>query len=52
MHKKEFGQAYCKDLLNRILKNFILHFSEFYTIFYKYYNLKRIFGIFKEKIRK
>jgi hypothetical protein len=34
MHKKEFGQAYCKDLLNRILWKLILYFSEFYSIYY------------------
>jgi hypothetical protein len=32
MHKMEFGQAYCKDLLNRILMKFILYFSKFYCI--------------------
>jgi hypothetical protein len=36
MHKKKFGQAYCKDLLNRILWNFILYFSEFYSIYYEF----------------
>jgi hypothetical protein len=35
MHKKEFGQAYCKDILNRILWKFILYFSEFYSIYYE-----------------
>jgi hypothetical protein len=30
----EFGQAYCKDLLKMTLKNFILHFYDFYTSFY------------------
>jgi hypothetical protein len=33
MHKKEFGQACCKDLLNRILMKFNLYFHELYFIF-------------------
>jgi hypothetical protein len=40
MHKMEFGQAYCKDLLKRILKKFISYFSEFYFVFFKFLNLK------------
>jgi hypothetical protein len=38
MHKKRFGQAYCKDLLEWILRKFILHFSYVYTIFYELLN--------------
>jgi hypothetical protein len=34
MHKCRFGQSYCIDLLKRILKQFILHFSELYFLFY------------------
>jgi hypothetical protein len=33
MHKKEFGQAYYKDLLKRVLRKLIFAFSEFYSIF-------------------
>jgi hypothetical protein len=36
MHKIEFDQAYCKDLPKRILKKFILHFYEFYSILYEF----------------
>jgi hypothetical protein len=36
MHKKEFGHAYGKDILNRILWKFILYFSEFYSIYYEF----------------
>jgi hypothetical protein len=32
LHKKEFGQAYCKDLLKRILRTFISYFLEIYSI--------------------
>jgi hypothetical protein len=35
MHKYRFGQAHCIDLHNRILKKFILYFSEIYSIFYE-----------------
>jgi hypothetical protein len=41
MHKKEYGQAYCKDPLKGILKKFIWHFSEVYSIFYKFWNLEQ-----------
>jgi hypothetical protein len=34
MHKIEFGQAYCQDIVMRILKKFILYFSELYSISY------------------
>jgi hypothetical protein len=34
MHKIEFDQAYCKDLLNRILMKVILYFSKFYFTSY------------------
>jgi hypothetical protein len=36
-------------LLKRILKKFILYFSEFYPIFYEFLNLKQISRIFKWK---
>jgi hypothetical protein len=32
----EFYQAYRKDILNRIIRKFILHFSEFYFIYYEF----------------
>jgi hypothetical protein len=41
-HKIEFGQAYCKDLLKRNTRKFILYFFEFYCIFYEFWNLKGI----------
>jgi hypothetical protein len=47
MHKMEFGQLYCMDLLKMILNKFILYFSEFNSISYKFWNLKGIFGILK-----
>jgi hypothetical protein len=34
MHKIEFDQAYCKDLLNRILMKVISYFSKFYFTSY------------------
>jgi hypothetical protein len=43
----EFGQLYCMDLLKMILNKFTLYFSEFNSIFYKFWNLKGIFGILK-----
>jgi hypothetical protein len=43
----EFGQLYCMDLLKMILNKFILYFSEFNSISYKFWNLKGIFGILK-----
>jgi hypothetical protein len=36
MHKNEFCQAYCKDLLTRILEKFIPYFSEFYFIYFEF----------------
>jgi hypothetical protein len=33
MHKNEFGQAYCKHILIRILEKFSPYFSEFYFIY-------------------
>jgi hypothetical protein len=36
MHKNIFGQAYSIDLLNMILKKFILYFADTYYIFYKF----------------
>jgi hypothetical protein len=29
MHKMEFGQSYCQDLLRRIIRKFILYFPHF-----------------------
>jgi hypothetical protein len=29
MHKMEFGQAYCQDLVKRILRKFIIYFLSF-----------------------
>jgi hypothetical protein len=42
MHKKKFGQAYRKDLLNRILRKFALHFCYFSSIYYEFYKFKLI----------
>jgi hypothetical protein len=36
MHKMEFGQAYYKDLLNRILMEFISYFPSF-VVFSRYF---------------
>jgi hypothetical protein len=36
MHKMEFGQAYCKDLLNSILMKGISYFSSF-IVFSRYF---------------
>jgi hypothetical protein len=36
MHKYGFGQAHCRDLLERSPRKFILYFFEFYTNFYDY----------------
>jgi hypothetical protein len=33
VHKKIFGQAHKRDLLERNPKKFSLHFSKFYTIY-------------------
>jgi hypothetical protein len=33
MHKMEFGQAYCQDLVKIILIKIILYFSKVYSIF-------------------
>jgi hypothetical protein len=38
MHKMEFGQAYCKDLLNRILMKFISFFPSF-IVFSRYFRI-------------
>jgi hypothetical protein len=42
MDKKEFGQAYCKDLLKRIPKKIAFHFSKVYSIFYGFLKFIRI----------
>jgi hypothetical protein len=38
MQKMEFGQAYCKDLINRILIKFILYFPSF-IVFLRYFRI-------------
>jgi hypothetical protein len=48
MHKCIFGQAYCQDLLRRILMKFISYFSEPYCIFYIFLKFIQFFGIIKE----
>jgi hypothetical protein len=35
--ENRFGQAYCIDLLKRILTKFNLYFSKLYCIFYTFY---------------
>jgi hypothetical protein len=42
IHTYRFGQVYCKFLLKRILRKFILHFFEFYIIYYEFSKIKRI----------
>jgi hypothetical protein len=44
MQKMKFGQAYCKDQLNRILMKVISYFSKFYCIFYIFWKFNRISG--------
>jgi hypothetical protein len=39
MYKNGFGQAYCIDILKRILKKINLYFFEFYTNFYEYFKV-------------
>jgi hypothetical protein len=48
MLKREFGQAYGKDILKRIIYKFILYFSEFYFIFYEFWKFMWISRIVKE----
>jgi hypothetical protein len=38
LHKIEFSQAYCQDLIKRIPMEFILYFSDLSTIFYEFWN--------------
>jgi hypothetical protein len=45
----EFCQAYCKDLLKRITKKFILYFFKSYSIYYEFVKFIRIPGIKIEK---
>jgi hypothetical protein len=47
MHKMEFDRAYCKDLLNRILRKFTWYFSKVCEIFYKFYICELISEMFK-----
>jgi hypothetical protein len=42
MHNHIFGQAHNIDLLKGISKKSILHFYDFYTIYYEFSKLKRI----------
>jgi hypothetical protein len=46
MHNLEFGQAYSKDLLKRILWRFILHFCDIYSIFYELLKFNKFLKIF------
>jgi hypothetical protein len=48
MHKMEFGQAYCKDLLKRVPMKFISYFCEPYYIFYACLNFIRFSENVKE----
>jgi hypothetical protein len=49
MHQMEFCQAYCKDMLTRIPRKFISQFYELYSIFYVFWKVTQISGIFKSK---
>jgi hypothetical protein len=49
MPKMEFGQAYCQDLLRRIIRKFILYFTKLYFIFYVFLNFTQISKNFKRK---
>jgi hypothetical protein len=49
MHKTEFGQGYCKDLLKIIQMKFNLHFSELHLIYYQFLNFKQISQNFKSE---
>jgi hypothetical protein len=48
MHKKEFYQTCCKDLLKRILHKFTFHFSKLYFIFHGFLKFGQISRILKE----
>jgi hypothetical protein len=39
MHKMEFGQAYCQDLIKSILQKITMYFSKLYSIFYDFKTL-------------
>jgi hypothetical protein len=45
----EFGQSYCQDPLKRILRKFILQFSELYFIFYVFYKFTTLSENFKSE---
>jgi hypothetical protein len=47
--KTGFGQAYCKDILKRILNKFISYFYEFLIHSYENWHCKEISGIFNRK---
>jgi hypothetical protein len=42
MHKKESGQAYCKNILNRSLQKFILYFMSFLLFITNFITLKAL----------
>jgi hypothetical protein len=46
----EFGQAYCKDLLKRILRKFILHFCNMYPIFHELLKFNECLEILNQKM--
>jgi hypothetical protein len=50
MHKMEFGQAYCRDLLKRNPRKFMLHFSKFYFILYGFLKFIQISRNLNEKM--
>jgi hypothetical protein len=50
MHNMEFGQAYCKDLLKRILQKNILHFCYMYSIFYELLKFNEFMEILNQKM--
>jgi hypothetical protein len=52
LHKIEFGQAHCKDLVKIILRKFILYFYEISTNLYEFFMFKRISGVFKRSNEK
>jgi hypothetical protein len=45
----EFDQAYCKDLLKRVIRKFILHFCDMYSIFYELLTFHEFQEIFKSE---
>jgi hypothetical protein len=51
MHKCRLGQAYCKDILTRILYKFISHFSNFIPFSMYFRTLHHFLKIFKRKTK-